>query len=599
MYKLLIEDDEGGKTVVPVIRDEITIGRKEGNTIRLTERNVSRRHGRLVRDNGRLYVEDVSARYGLKKNGKAINKREEFREGDVLIIGDYRLTLQSEKAPNVGPPKKAAAPPPAGASDFANVSTQITNIEDLKRGPREATAILPAMPAKIIVISSNFAGQEFPLSQPETVIGRGEDCHIIIDHRSISEKHAKIVREDNTTYKIVDLNSKNGVKVSGEDYRATHLKRGDVIELGHVKFRFVEAGENYVFTPQPASAASDESPQAAGGNNKMIGIVGGLIVVAIIAVGAVVFLGSGDKGSGTSPTGSDPLVAVAVADPSGTPTTPTPTAPAENDRLSDALARAKSDIADGNLQRAIGSLESARDFLSPSPAQQDEIDALLSKARNEQPFQRAYTAAQELLTARKFSEALTRLSSIPSHSLFQEKIAAEGLADSALQGVVAEADRALGRNEPEIARTLVEEALAFRSGYGPAEEMLKKIDERQRTVAVRQAPTETTRSNAPATSAAATTTKTQKTPPPDPAQAEELLRSARRKFGAGDPQGAISDCLEALRGGRRECHILLAMNYAQIGNKERACHHFAQELRSNPPNRARIETQMDDLGCAR
>ena len=35
MVKLIIEDDEGKTTVVPLIRDEITIGRKEGNTIRL------------------------------------------------------------------------------------------------------------------------------------------------------------------------------------------------------------------------------------------------------------------------------------------------------------------------------------------------------------------------------------------------------------------------------------------------------------------------------------------------------------------------------------------------------------------------------------
>src|SRR6202040_939631 len=31
--KLIIEDDEGRKTVVPLVRDEITIGRQEGNTI--------------------------------------------------------------------------------------------------------------------------------------------------------------------------------------------------------------------------------------------------------------------------------------------------------------------------------------------------------------------------------------------------------------------------------------------------------------------------------------------------------------------------------------------------------------------------------------
>ena len=80
---------------------------------------------------------------------------------------------------------------------------------------------MPAMPAKLVVISSNFAGQEFPLTRREMVIGRGEDCDIIIDHRSVSQKHAKVVRESTGgEYKIVDLKSKNGVKVSGEDYRA-------------------------------------------------------------------------------------------------------------------------------------------------------------------------------------------------------------------------------------------------------------------------------------------------------------------------------------------------------------------------------------------
>ena len=53
MWKLAIEDDEGKQTVVPLTRDEYTIGRKDGNTIRLTERNVSREHARLYKKNGR------------------------------------------------------------------------------------------------------------------------------------------------------------------------------------------------------------------------------------------------------------------------------------------------------------------------------------------------------------------------------------------------------------------------------------------------------------------------------------------------------------------------------------------------------------------
>src|SRR6266545_4586700 len=67
MYKLVIQDDEGKTTVVPLIRDELTIGRKEGNTIRLTERNVSRIQGRC-----------------------------QIRETDRVQIGDYLIELKSE-----------------------------------------------------------------------------------------------------------------------------------------------------------------------------------------------------------------------------------------------------------------------------------------------------------------------------------------------------------------------------------------------------------------------------------------------------------------------------------------------------------------------
>src|SRR5215813_2999863 len=78
MFKLVIQDDEGKTTVVPLIRDEITIGRKEGNTIRLTERNVSRRHARILRNNARI-AERVS-----------------LRVSDQVQIGDYKLYLKAE-----------------------------------------------------------------------------------------------------------------------------------------------------------------------------------------------------------------------------------------------------------------------------------------------------------------------------------------------------------------------------------------------------------------------------------------------------------------------------------------------------------------------
>src|SRR3954465_10426021 len=98
MYKLIIEDDEGKTTVVPLIRDEITIGRKEGNTIRLTERNVSRRHAKLLKSSGAIFIEDLQSYNGIKVNGDRIAGRAPIAEGDRVQIGDYQLALKLDKS---------------------------------------------------------------------------------------------------------------------------------------------------------------------------------------------------------------------------------------------------------------------------------------------------------------------------------------------------------------------------------------------------------------------------------------------------------------------------------------------------------------------
>jgi len=88
--KLIIEDDEGRKTVVQLVRDEITIGRQDGNTIRLTERNVSRRHARLVKENGNVLIEDLGSYNGVRVNGEtqATNVPGLFAAGTFYYHGE-------------------------------------------------------------------------------------------------------------------------------------------------------------------------------------------------------------------------------------------------------------------------------------------------------------------------------------------------------------------------------------------------------------------------------------------------------------------------------------------------------------------------------
>ncbi len=332
MFKLVIQDDEGKTTVVPLIRDEITIGRKEGNTIRLTERNVSRRHARIVRMNGTVAIEDLGSYNGVRVNGTRIAQRTALTISDRVQIGDYLIELKAEGA-EVGPADDGKTQPieridPALLAARGGLPTPImvgsphatmvalADTDPNQQAARIAQAGGPAMAvasmaapsgfARLVILSSNFAGQDFELTKPQMVIGRTDDNDVVINHRSISRNHAKVVREPDTgRYTISDLASSNGVRVNGEEYGKVELRRGDMVDLGHVRMRFVEPGEDFLFG---RDAQAVDVPTGGGKKGLIIALVGLLVVGGIVVA---VMAGGGSKDSGTtsgtdSASGSNP-----------------------------------------------------------------------------------------------------------------------------------------------------------------------------------------------------------------------------------------------------------------------------------------------------
>lgn len=94
MLRLVIIDEDSRETTVPFIRDEISIGRKEGNTIRLVERNISRHHAVLTRENGDTFIDDLDSYNGVVLNGNRIARKVTIYPGDILEIGDYKIRME-------------------------------------------------------------------------------------------------------------------------------------------------------------------------------------------------------------------------------------------------------------------------------------------------------------------------------------------------------------------------------------------------------------------------------------------------------------------------------------------------------------------------
>ena len=134
-----------------------------------------------------------------------------------------------------------------------------------------------------MVVSSNFAGQEFVLDKAAVVIGRTDENDVVINHRSISRHHAKIVREARALPHRRSAVA-NGVRVNGEEYGKVELRKGDHVDLGHVRLRFVAPGEDFLFDRDA------QVVDVSGGKKSRAGLVAVLMLVVIALAGGAFVL---------------------------------------------------------------------------------------------------------------------------------------------------------------------------------------------------------------------------------------------------------------------------------------------------------------------
>ena len=268
MWKLSIEDDQANQTVVDLMREEYAIGRDVLNTVRLTERNISRKHAVLRRNGSGWLVRDSGSYNGCFVNGVRVAGEEPLKHGDLLQLGDYRLELIDDDAATRADPESKTATLPGRQSQT-----------------------IRELPNRLVMILGPTVGASFPLLDKRIVIGRGEDCDLPVNDTSVSRVHAEIHAIENGRYEVVDRDSSNGVRVNGVELKRAILDAGDVVELGDVQLRYVPAGQ--VYHPQEplgggrrnaVEAQGVERPPEAPGRTRGLAVVA-LILVAAIAVG--------------------------------------------------------------------------------------------------------------------------------------------------------------------------------------------------------------------------------------------------------------------------------------------------------------------------
>lgn len=77
---------------------------------------------------------------------------------------------------------------------------------------------------------------QIPLDRASTLIGRDGGCDIVLDDPGVSRRHARVIKNEEGHFELVDAHSTNGILVEGVPTERMLLCDGDAFMIGETQF---------------------------------------------------------------------------------------------------------------------------------------------------------------------------------------------------------------------------------------------------------------------------------------------------------------------------------------------------------------------------
>jgi pSer/pThr/pTyr-binding forkhead associated (FHA) protein len=240
MARLILSLDGQVLAEYNMTKERYTVGRLPDNDVRIDNAAVSGHHGLIINILNDSFLEDLNSTNGTYVNGKLI-KKHALTHGDVITVGHHHLRFvdsqvesteqdEFERTLVIQPGQvnearlraatesaaPAAAPPPPAA--------EVRPIVD--KGA-------PARPAKLQVLSGQFAGRELELAKTLTTLGRPGVQVAAISRRADGYYVVHVESAKPGDFPLV-----NGQPIGPQ---ARRLHDNDVVTLAGVKMGFFEA----------------------------------------------------------------------------------------------------------------------------------------------------------------------------------------------------------------------------------------------------------------------------------------------------------------------------------------------------------------------
>lgn len=207
------------------------IGRSTEADLVLTHPEISRRHCRILSQEGVFLIEDLGSQRGTVVNGSPIAGQTQLTAGDQIALGPVVI----------GFGKGSAAQPPSGEA-----------------------SVVEALGAPGTVVYAKEAVDRLPLGK-RLVFGRSQEVDVQLNDPMVSRRHA-VVEESADGFRVLDLYSRAGSFVNGRRFDEHQLIIGDQLQLGPFCFVFTGRELHRILRVSVGKVIATGLNRTAGGN---------------------------------------------------------------------------------------------------------------------------------------------------------------------------------------------------------------------------------------------------------------------------------------------------------------------------------------------
>jgi hypothetical protein len=220
-------------------KERYTVGRLPDNDVRIDNAAVSGHHGLIINILNDSFLEDLNSTNGTYVNGKLI-KKHALTHGDVITIGHHHLRFvdsqvesseqdEFERTLVIQPGQVNEARLKAATESIAPAAAPAP---ETRAAPTASEKGAPSRPAKLQVLSGQFAGRELELAKTLTTLGRPGVQVAAISRRADGYYVVHVESSKPGDYPLV-----NGQSIGPQ---ARRLHDNDVVTLAGVKMGFFE-----------------------------------------------------------------------------------------------------------------------------------------------------------------------------------------------------------------------------------------------------------------------------------------------------------------------------------------------------------------------